>query len=84
MERNAARIRRSRSRLSDALIRMGYSVYPSEANFVLARLPGRNLKPVYDLLKQRKIFVRYFDQPRLQDCLRITVGTPREVRLLLK
>jgi histidinol-phosphate aminotransferase len=35
-------------------------------------------------LKQRKILVRYFDQPRLQDCLRITVGTPREVRLLLE
>jgi len=84
MERNAARIRRSRCQLTDGLAHMGYSVYPSEANFVLARLPGRNLKPVCELLKQRKILVRYFDQPRLQDCLRITVGTPREVRLLLE
>ena len=83
MRRNAERIRRSRKKLSSALTRMGYQVYPSHANFVLARKPGQNLKPIYEELKRRKILVRYFDTPGLQDCLRITVGTPKEVRALL-
>ncbi|MGH7887361.1 MAG: histidinol-phosphate transaminase [Candidatus Binatia bacterium] len=84
MERNAKRIQRSRKKLSGALKRLGYQVYPSHANFVLARKQGQNLQPIYEELKRRKILVRYFDTPGLQDCLRITVGTPKEVRALLK
>jgi histidinol-phosphate aminotransferase len=84
MERNAQRIQRSRKTLSGALVRLGYQVYPSHANFVLARKAGVHLRPVYEELKRRKILVRYFDTPGLQDCLRITVGTPKEVGALLQ
>ena len=84
MKRNAARIQRSRARLSRGLKRLGYEVYPSHANFVLARKRERDLKPVYEELKQKKILVRYFDTAGLRDCLRITVGTPKEVQALLK
>jgi histidinol-phosphate aminotransferase len=84
VRRNAERIQRSRKKLSTALKRMGYQVYPSHANFILARKQGQNLQPIYDELKRRKILVRYFDTPGLQDCLRITVGTPKEVTALLK
>ncbi len=84
MNRNARRIRRSRKRLSAALTRMGYEVYPSHANFILARRRDRNLKAVYEELKRRKILVRYFDTPGLRDCLRITIGAPKEVRALLQ
>jgi len=83
MKRNAERIRRSRKKLSAMLTRMGYQVSPSHANFILARKPGQNLQPIYEELKRRKILVRYFDTPSLQDCLRITVGTPKEVQALL-
>jgi histidinol-phosphate aminotransferase len=83
MTRNARRIQQSRKKLSAGLERMGYLVYPSHANFVLARKLGENLKPVYEELKRRKILVRYFDAPGLQDCLRITVGAPKEVQALL-
>ncbi len=84
MTRNARRIQRSRKRLGAALKHMGYLVYPSHANFVLARKPGHNLKNLYEELKRRKILVRYFDTAGLQDCLRITVGAPKEVETLLK
>jgi histidinol-phosphate aminotransferase len=84
MTRNARRIQRSRKRLGAALKHMGYLVYPSHANFVLARKPGHNLKSLYEELKRRKILVRYFDTAGLQDCLRITVGAPKEVETLLK
>ena len=83
MRRNAKRIRRSRKKITAALTRLGYQVYPSHANFVLARKQGENLQSVYEELKRRKILVRYFDTPGLQDCLRITVGTPKEVKALL-
>jgi histidinol-phosphate aminotransferase len=83
MNRNAQRIRQSRKRLSKALQRLGFQVYRSHANFVLARKQGENLKPLYEALKRRMILVRYFDRPGLQDCLRITVGTPKEIHALL-
>ena len=83
MARNARRIQRSRKKASAALQRMGYEVYPSHANFILARKQGQNLKPVYEELKRRKILVRYFDVAGLQDCLRITIGTPKEIQALI-
>ena len=83
MTRNSGRIRRSRDKLSAALKRLDYLVYPSHANFVLARRPGKYLKPVYEELKRRKVLVRYFDAPGLRDCLRITVGAPKEVQALV-
>ena len=84
MQRNAARIQRSRQRLASGLKRLGYQVYPSHTNFVLARQRGKNLQSVYEELKRRKILLRWFDAPGLRDCLRITVGTPKEVQALLK
>jgi histidinol-phosphate aminotransferase len=83
MRRNAERIQRSRIKLSRGLKRLGYEVYPSHANFVLARKRDQNLKPIYEELKRKNILVRYFDTAGLQDCLRITVGTPKEVKALL-
>lgn len=84
VNRNVRRIQRSRKRLMSALTRLGYSVYPSQANFILARKSGQNLRGVYEELKRRKILVRYFDAPRLQDCLRVSVGTPKEIQTLLE
>lgn len=84
MERNAARIRKTRERLVSRLPEVGFTPFPSRANFVLARRSGgKSAKPVYEELKNRKILVRYFDTPRLRDCLRITVGTDAEIEALL-
>jgi histidinol-phosphate aminotransferase len=84
MARNVRRIRTSRRKLTAALERLGYHVHPSHANFVLAQRRGQNLRGVYETLKSKKILVRYFDVRGLQDSLRITVGTPQEVRALVK
>jgi histidinol-phosphate aminotransferase len=83
MSRNAQRIQKGRKKLSAALKRFGYRVYPSQANFILARKAGENQKPIYEELKRRKILVRYFDADGLRDCLRITIGTPKEVQTLI-
>jgi histidinol-phosphate aminotransferase len=45
---------------------------------------GGSARPVYEALKRRKILVRHFGTPRLDGCLRITVGTDEEIAALLK
>ena len=74
-------IRSERTRLADALRAQGWFVPESQANFILARKP--RAAEFYRSLRERGIFVRYFDQPRLADCLRITVGRSDENDKLL-
>ena len=84
MQRNAARILKTRETLSEALPSVGYTPFPSQGNFILARkTSGDSARPAYEALKRRRLLVRYFDAPRLADCLRITVGTDREIEELL-
>ncbi len=83
MQANVARVRRTRLRLTQALRARGFSVPPSQANFVLARRPGRDLEGVYQGLKARGVLVRYFATPELADAVRISVGTDAEIDALL-
>ena len=83
MRENVSRIRATRSRLIAALRDLSYVVPDSQANFVLARTPGRNQESVYLALKERGVLVRYFRSDGLEDALRITVGTDEEVDALL-
>ena len=84
MQEAAARVRSTRATLSAGLLRAGFEVVPSETNFVLARRPGENLGPLQRQLKEKGVLVRYFDTPSLRDALRVTVGTPEEVEMLLR
>jgi histidinol-phosphate aminotransferase len=84
MRHNISRIIKIRQRLTLVLNRLGFYVYPSESNFILARQPGKDLSFLYERLKDQGILVRYFDQPRLRDCLRITIGTETEVAQLIE
>lgn len=73
-----------RDRLAAALASIGkvISVFPSDANFLLVRVP--DARRLYEFLLGRGIVVRdRSSQPGCADCLRITVGTPAENDLLL-
>jgi len=83
MRRNVRRIQRSRQALAAALTKMDFEVYESETNFLLARRPGTDVRAVQQALKKRKILIRYFDVAGLDDCLRITIGTPAEMKALV-
>jgi len=86
LSKTVATILATRDRLCAGLDAQGFEVYPSQANFVLARVPsdrGPGAREVYEALKARRILVRYFDAPRLDDCLRITVGTDAQTDQLL-
>ena len=81
LEEQAARIRRDRDELKANLMQMkGMTVFPSAANFLLVRVPdaGRT----YEALRRQGVLVRNL-HPALKGCLRITVGTPDENRILL-
>jgi histidinol-phosphate aminotransferase len=78
-----AKIRSERQRLTRALEALGWSVLPSQANFVLATVPGGNAAIAQRALKDCGVLVRYFDAPGLRDKLRITVGTPADTDALL-
>jgi histidinol-phosphate aminotransferase len=84
MERNVGRIRETRTTLIEGLRALGLLVLQSEANFVLARQPGRDMQLVQQRLKQRGVLVRHFATPELRDGLRITVGTAADVVRLLR
>jgi histidinol-phosphate aminotransferase len=74
-------IRTERERLFVALARLeGIHPYPSEANFILLRLPAGRAGPVFQELAARGILVKNLDgaHPLLGDCLRVTVGRPEE------
>jgi len=73
-----------RHRLAEALrVLPGLTVFPSGANFVLVRAAGDG-HALWQQLVDRGVLVRDFSRwPRLDDCLRITVGTPDENDRLL-
>jgi histidinol-phosphate aminotransferase len=83
MRRNVAKIRATRTRLSNGLRELGYFVYDSQTNFVLARKAGAQQEEIYLGLKDRGVLIRYFSTPDLSDCLRITVGTDEQIDHLL-
>jgi histidinol-phosphate aminotransferase len=72
-----------RQRVIEELQRLGWQVLPSQANFILATVPGGRGREAYLGLKQQGILVRYFDLPGLSDKLRITIGTSQENNALL-
>lgn len=84
MNANVSRVRASRQRLSEELGKMGFRVWPSQSNFVLTRPPKGDAERLYRSLKQQGILVRYFKQPRLDDKLRISVGTDEENAVLIR
>jgi len=82
LEAQAAEIRAEREQLAGELARLpGVKVFPSQANFILIRVPdaGRT----HAALLERRVLVKNLDGEATRNCLRITVGTPEENRILL-
>ena len=84
LEAQAGIIREERSSLQAGLTALpGVTVYPTAANFFLVRVADGTR--TFESLKAQGVLVRNFHgaHPMLADCLRITVGTPEENRILL-
>jgi histidinol-phosphate aminotransferase len=77
------RVMASRARLAASLAELGFEVVPSAANFVFARHPAHDAAAISAKLREQEIFVRHFNAPRIDQHLRITIGTDDECDTLV-
>lgn len=78
------KIIQTRERVKKELAGLGFSFPDSKANFIFACHEKMAAKEIFVELKKRNIFVRFWDKPRIQNYLRITVGTGEQMDILLK
>src|SRR5271163_1365455 len=71
-QQSRARVIEGRERLNRGLVRLGFDVLPSSANFVFARHPAQQGAALAAALRQRAVIVRHFSASRIADYLRIT------------
>jgi len=82
-EQTRRKVIAERERLVRELASLGMTCLPSESNFLLATATRPTARQLYESLKARGILVRYFNSPRIDDKLRISVGTPQQNDALL-
>ncbi len=78
-----AKVVATRTRLTEELRKLGFDVADSSTNFVFAEHNKFRAKELCEYLKTRDIYVRYFSKPRIDNRLRITVGTDGEIDALI-
>lgn len=76
---SVAKIIRTRGRVAGELKQMGFEVKDSQTNFLFASHEKVPAKVIFERLKEKGIFVRYFNKKRISDYLRITIGTDEQM-----
>lgn len=80
---NAKKIIITREHCKKELSKLGFIVLDSYANFVFVRHPNIDAKELFLTLKENQIIVRHFNVPRINQYLRITIGTDEQMKVLL-
>ncbi|NLY65387.1 MAG: histidinol-phosphate transaminase [Alcaligenaceae bacterium] len=83
-QRTRQEIMSSREYVRLELLDLGFKVLPSKTNFVFASHPDFEGLDLSKALREKFILVRHFDQPRINQYLRITIGTKQQCELLIK
>ena len=73
----------TRERMKEELKRLGFSFADSKTNFVFASHEKLPAAEIFKYLKEKNIYVRYWNKPRINNHLRISVGTDEEVKILI-
>ncbi len=82
---NCKEIIATREKTAEELKSLGFSVLPSKTNFLFAKYSGDlGGKELYLKLKDEGILVRHFDKERINDYLRITIGTPEQMETFIQ
>lgn len=83
-EEQCEKVISSREKLVDELTALGFKVLPSKANFIFASHPSHDAGQLAQQLREQGIIVRYFNKPRINQFLRITVGTDEQNERLVQ
>jgi histidinol-phosphate aminotransferase len=83
-EKNCRKIIETRTWTVNALETLGFNIVPSQANFIMASHNSVPARSLYLTLKERGILVRYFNSARIDNYLRITIGTDEEMQALVR
>ncbi len=81
-EAMTAKIIDTREKAKERLAKLGFLFWDSRANFLFVTHPDCPAKELFEALKERDIYVRHFDQARIDNCLRITIGTDAQMEML--
>ena len=82
MKNTCSKIIRAREHAKNALSRLGFEFPDSKANFLFVTHKSIPAKTIFEELKKRKILVRWWDKPQINNYLRITVGTSSQMQKL--
>lgn len=80
--RTTDKIIETREQAKKVLAEMGFSFPDSRSNFLFITHPQYRARELYEALKQEDIYVRYFSAPRIDNYLRVTIGTEEEMEAL--
>ena len=75
---------KTRERVTLELEKLGFDVLDSQTNFIFATHNKHNMKSLFEYLKTQKVFIRYFSVPRIENYVRITIGTNEEMDIFLE
>ena len=75
---------KTRERVTLELEKRGFDVLDSQTNFIFATHNKHNMKSLFEYLKTQKVFIRYFSLPRIENYVRITIGTNEEMDIFLE
>lgn len=78
------KIKATRKRSEERLARLGFTFTESSANFIFASHPDYDARELFEMLKTKGIYVRWWDSERIRPYLRITVGTDEEMGYLFQ
>jgi histidinol-phosphate aminotransferase len=79
-----SKIKNTRENAKKRMAELGFSFTDSKTNFLFVTHKSVCAEKIFDELKKRKIYVRYFKKPRIDNYLRITIGTDEEMEQLYK
>lgn len=77
------RVVKTREKAAKDLKKLGFKVLDSSANFLFVTHKSVKASEIFKELKERKIYVRYFKKPRIDNYLRITIGTNSQMKALI-
>lgn len=75
---------KTRERVTIELEKLGFDILDSQTNFIFATHNKHNMKSLFEYLKTQKVFIRYFSLPRIENYVRITIGTNEEMDIFLE